>query len=103
MYTWDVFRDVNVAGWNFSCVFLDILQSPVINLTELGPFLLKLDIKEWMLFGKIERIIFAMRVVDRVGHWVIVLQFRGMLVMVIVMVVVFVMLFLMPVMALLSH
>ena len=81
---------------------MDVFQSPVVNFAKLGPLLLELNIKEWMLFGKFERIVSAMWMVSMANYWVVVFQLGSMFVMVVVMIMVLMMLFVMPV-ALFSH
>ena len=55
--TWNIFRDVNLSIWHFSCIFLNIFKSFLIDLRELGALFLEFEVEERMFFLEIERII----------------------------------------------
>jgi hypothetical protein len=99
--TWNILGNVDFAQGHFSCIFLNIFQSPVVYLTELRPFLLKLNVEKRVLSSEIKRIIRGVRLVDWLGRGLIVPQLRTVLVVVIM--VIMVVMFLMVAFHLFSH
>ena len=93
--TWDILRDKDLGIRNFTSIFLDILQSSFVDLAELRPLFLELNIKKRMFLAEVQRVVFAMRSIS--GHRMrdIMPQFRGVLVMMIVVMVDFVMIIMM--------
>jgi hypothetical protein len=93
---------VDLGQRHFSGIFLNVFKPPIVNFAELWTFLLELDIEERMLFGEIEWIVGFVRNISWLFGRVIVVKFRGVLLVVIVVILLIVMLMII-LMALLSH
>lgn len=102
MHTWNVLRHVDLGHWHLSSILLDVLQSPVVDLTELRSLLLQLDVEKRMLLREVQRIVGRFGVVDWLGERMVMSQFGAVLVMV-VMMIVMIMMILMTLVALFSH
>lgn len=70
---------------------MNVLESPVVDFRELGPFLLDFDIEDGVLSAEIEGVVRIIGVNGGEGCRVVVPEFRGVLIMMIVMVVMVVM------------
>jgi hypothetical protein len=84
---------------HFSSILLDVLEPPVIDFAEFWPFLFELDVEERVLFGEIERVVGFVRYISWLFGCVIVMELRGVLLVVIVMI----LMLMVILMALLSH
>ena len=84
---------------HFSSILLNVLKPSVIDFAEFWAFLFELYVEERVLFGEIERVVGFVRNISWLFGCVIVMELRGVFLVVIVMIVVLMVI----VMALLSH
>lgn len=79
---------MDLAAGHFARILLDVLEPLIVDLAELRPLLVELDVEEGVLFGEIEGVVGGARLVGRHGRRDIVAQLGGVFFVVIVMIVV---------------